>query len=191
MSSPTLRHIIQAIAILVWVRHVAGAARIFSPAKGEHLPPAVQLFPIAMTILVFRLFRTPLETRLVIPGVMAFVGSLLLFEWARKSVRGKFFSYIYSHDTPQFLWTSGPYAYIRNPFYASYLLSYIGAAMMFPGATAYVVVGAMIVFFSLAARHEERKFKGSPLAAEYEAYRRRTGRFIPRWGGISGTDTEF
>lgn len=182
MSLTTLRHIIQAVAILVWVRHVAGAARIFSPAKGERLSPSIQLFPIAIAILIFRLFKTPLETRLVIPGLMAFVGSLLLFEWARRSVRGKFFSYIYSNDTPQFIWTSGPYEYIRNPFYTSYLLSYIGAAMMFPGATAFVVVGAMIVFFFVAARHEERKFQGSPLAAEYEAYRCRTGRFMPRVG---------
>ena len=180
MSLPTLRQIIETVAIVVWVRHFVGAVRIFSPVKGEQPSPSIYLFSLATIVLTYRLFNTRLETRLVIPGVAAFAGSLVLFEWARQSVRGKFFSYIYSRDTPQFIWTSGPYTYIRNPFYASYLLSYIGAAMMFPGIAAFAVVGVMIGYFTLAARHEERKFEGSPLAAEYAVYRRRTGRFIPR-----------
>lgn len=179
---PTLRQIIETVAIVVWGCHVAGAARTFSPPKGERPSPTIYLFTVAVFVLVNRVLTAPLETRFVIPGLVALVGSLFLFEWARQSVRGKFFSYIYSRDTPQFIWTSGPYAYIRNPFYASYMLSYIGAAMMFPGIAAFVVVAVMIAYFALAARHEERKFQSSPLAAEYEAYRRRTGRFIPRLG---------
>jgi protein-S-isoprenylcysteine O-methyltransferase Ste14 len=31
-----------------------------------------------------------------------------------------------------------------------------------------------------AARHEEQKFARSPLAGEYELYRQRTGRFLPK-----------
>jgi protein-S-isoprenylcysteine O-methyltransferase Ste14 len=38
----------------------------------------------------------------------------------------------------------------------------------------------MVLFYSAAARKEERKFESSPLASEYEAYRQRTGRFIPK-----------
>jgi len=177
-----LRQIVQTVAVVVWVRHFTGAARTFSPPKGERPSRTIYMFTLAMGILSYRLFNSRFETRLVIPGLVAFFGSLFLFEWARWSVRGKYFSYIYSKDTPQFIWTSGPYAYIRNPFYASYLLSYIGAALMFPGLTAFAVVAAMIAYFVSAARFEERKFASSPLAAEYAAYRRRTGRFIPRLG---------
>ena len=180
MSSSNLIHIVRTIAILVWIYHFWGAARTFSPAKGEHPSPAMYLFVIAITILISRLFNSRLETRLVIPGLICFVASFVLFEWARRSVRGRYFSYIYSNDTPEFIWTSGPFAYIRNPFYTSYMLSYIGAAMMFPGLTAILVVVGMILFFFLAARLEERKFARSPLAREYEKYRQQTGRFIPR-----------
>jgi len=182
MSLPALRQIVETVAVVVWVRHLIGAFRTFSPAQGERPSPFVYVFSLAVFVLVETVFRARLEARLVIPGLVAFIGSLVLFEWARRSVRGKFFSYIYSKDTPKFIWTSGPYAYIRNPFYASYMLSYIGAAMMFPGIPAFVVVAGMTVYFALAARFEERKFKNSPLATEYEAYRRRTGRFIPRLG---------
>ncbi len=181
MSLPTLRQIIEAVAVVVWARHLIGASRTFSPVKGERPSLSIQLFTIAMAILCYRVFNAPLERRLVVPGLAALIGSFVLFEWAHRSVRGKFFSYIYSHDTPEFIWSSGPYAYIRNPFYASYTLSYLGAAMMFPGVTAFVIVGVMFVYFTLAARHEERKFEGSPLAAEYADYRRRTGRFLPKW----------
>ena len=180
MNAQSLRHFIQAVAVLVWTYQLAGAARTFSAAKGERPSPVIQLFPLAMAVFIYSAFKTPLETRLVIPGLLSLVGSFILFEWARRSVRQRFFSYVFSRDTPEFLWTSGPYAYIRNPFYASYILSYFGAAMMFPGISALVVLVAMIVFFGLAARHEERKFARSPLGAEYEAYRKRTGRFIPR-----------
>lgn len=180
--SLSLRQIVEGVGVVVWLCHFAGAARTFSPPKGEAPSPTIYFFSAATVVLGYRLFNAPLETRLVIPGLAAFVGSLILFEWTRRSVKGRFFSYIYSKDTPQFIWTSGPYKYIRNPFYASYLLSYIGAAMMFPGVAAFAVVAAMILYFASAARFEERKFASSPLAAEYEAYRRRTGRFIP-WLG--------
>ena len=122
-----------------------------------------------------------MDPRLAIPGLAAFAGSFLLFEWARRTIRGKFFSYAFSHDTPQFLMTEGPYAYIRNPFYASYLLAYIGATILFPGLATLLVALMMGAILVNAARHEERKFERSPLAAEFAVYRRRTGRFVPRF----------
>ena len=180
MSGLTLRAIVQFTAILVWFRHIQGAARTFSRAKGELPSPLIYIFTLAIAFLIFGSFNGPFEQRMAIPGLMGLAASLALFEWARQSVRGKFFSYIFSNDIPQFLWTSGPYVYIRNPFYASYLLSYLAAAIMFPAVTSLAVVIGMTIYFNLAARHEEGKFARSSIAAEYEAYRHRTGRFIPR-----------
>jgi protein-S-isoprenylcysteine O-methyltransferase Ste14 len=180
VSPQNLLYFVRAVALGVWVYHLVGAARTFSPVKGEHPSPSMQVFGIAIFVLTYRLFTARLQTQLVIPGLLCFACSIVLFGWARRSVRGKFFSYIYSNDTPEFLCTSGPFAYIRNPFYTSYLLSYVGAAMMFPGMLAYVVVIVMFFFFWRATRLEERKFARSPLAADYSRYRLRTGRFIPR-----------
>jgi protein-S-isoprenylcysteine O-methyltransferase Ste14 len=179
MHTLSLRTAVQIAAILVWIRHFGGAARTFSRAKGEVPSPLIYFFSMAIGIMIYGSFSTPFETRMVIPGLIGLSGSIALFEWARQSVRGKMFSYIFSNDTPEFLWTSGPYAYIRNPFYASYLLSYFAAAIMFPSIASLVVVVGMTIYFNAAARFEERKFARSPLAKEYEAYRRRTGRFIP------------
>ncbi len=181
MTIPHLRSAILWLAVFVWMYHFIGAVRTFRPPKSQPPSALVHVFGISTAILIYMAFRSPLDARLVIPGVLCLLGSLALFDWARRSVRGRFFSYIYSGDTPEFLWTSGPYRYVRNPFYSSYMLSYIGIAIMFHGLVIFAVVIGMIVYFSVAARFEEAKFKSSPLAADYEGFLRRTGRFVPRF----------
>ena len=81
---------------------------------------------------------------------------------------------------PQFLHTRGPYAYVRNPFYLSYLLALVSAALIHPSVLTGAIAIAMYFYFEMAARFEERKFEGSPLRADYAAYKSRTGRFLPK-----------
>jgi protein-S-isoprenylcysteine O-methyltransferase Ste14 len=102
-------------------------------------------------------------------------------------VKGKFFSFAYSNDQPRFLLDRGPYAYIRNPFYTSYLLAYGSAVVLFPGWITAAVFAAMFWILLSAARHEERKFSGSALRFRYEAYKARTGRFLPKLTGRTAT----
>jgi protein-S-isoprenylcysteine O-methyltransferase Ste14 len=180
MSFWSLRHLVEVIVMIVLFRHMQGAAGAFSRIRGQRPSLLLQSFLVADIVVVYKAFNARLDSRLAIPGLAAFVGSFLLFEWSRRAIRGKFFSYAYSEDTPQFLMTAGPYAYIRNPFYASYLLAYAGAVILFPGLATLLVALMMGAVLVNAARYEERKFERSPLAAEFAAYRRRTGRFIPR-----------
>jgi protein-S-isoprenylcysteine O-methyltransferase Ste14 len=180
----TLRHLVEAVVLLVLVRHAQGAAQVFSPVKGQRLSPILYSFVFANAFTFYKVFNAALEPRLVAPGIAAFVGSFVLFEWSLRTIRGKFFSYAGTDDVPQFLLTSGPYAYVRNPFYASYLLAYVGAAILFPGIATFLVFVLMALFLTKVAQFEERKFERSPQAAEYAAYRRRTGMFIPRLSSI-------
>ena len=125
----------------------------------------------------------PLNPWLVVPGCVGMACAWALFEWARRSIRGQYFSYLFSNDTPTQLWTGGPFAYVRNPFYASYLLAMASVALMLPGSIRVLVFAGTAWLLATAARHEERKFARSPFAREYEAYRARTGRFIPKLQG--------
>ena len=111
--------------------------------------------------------------------------ALGLFFWAALSIRGKVFSYAYTQDTPAFLHTSGPYAYVRNPFYDSYLLATAGSLLMWPTWIGAVLAAAMVIYFVSLAKFEEQKFESSPLRAEYERYKARTGRLLPRLSGRS------
>ena len=175
-----LRNVVVAVLNVVFIRQFGVAGSTFTIIRTEGPAPQRLLIPISMLVL-FGLSRSISPSGwLVFAGCVVAACALALLEWARLSVRGKFFSYLFSNDVPEFLWTAGPYAYIRNPFYASYLLAYASAAIMLPSLALLILFGCMVLFYSAAARKEERKFERSALASEYQAYRQRTGRFIPK-----------
>lgn len=113
-------------------------------------------------------------------GVAGLLSSLALFHWAAFSIRGRTFSLAGRDDLPQFVHTSGPYAYIRNPFYASYILAATSTIVMWPSRWGALMVLLAIGYYEWLARYEEGKFSRSPVAAEYRQYKARTGRLFPR-----------
>jgi protein-S-isoprenylcysteine O-methyltransferase Ste14 len=115
----------------------------------------------------------------VVTGLLLCWISLWLFHSARQANRDRPLSIAGSLDQPGHLNQRGPYAYIRHPFYASYLYTWAGGALMGPWWLwcAPLLFG---VIYWRAARAEEDKFLSSPLAADYCDYMQRTGRFLPR-----------
>lgn len=113
-------------------------------------------------------------------GVIGLALALALFNWAAYSIRGRTFSLAGHDDLPQFVHRSGPYAYIRNPFYASYILAGISTIVMWPSRWGALVVVLAIAYYEWLARYEEAKFTQSPVAADYAQYKTRTGRLFPR-----------
>jgi protein-S-isoprenylcysteine O-methyltransferase Ste14 len=168
------------LAIVVFTWQVVGAARTFSIVQGHPPPRRSQLISLSFVAMLIGSRSVLLRTPLVIAGCIGLSSALALFEWARRSIRGRYFSYIFSDDAPAALVTAGPFAYVRNPFYSSYLLSIVSVAVMLPSLVRWAIAAGMVGYFTAAARHEERKFSTSPFAAEYEKYRQMTGRFIPR-----------
>jgi protein-S-isoprenylcysteine O-methyltransferase Ste14 len=76
--------------------------------------------------------------------------------------------------------TSGPYRFVRHPFYVAAGLLMLGVALA--TANALVATASVLVVALLAIRtpKEEQKLEerfGEP----YRAYRARTGAFFPRW----------
>jgi protein-S-isoprenylcysteine O-methyltransferase Ste14 len=172
---------ILALPVLVFVWQVVGAAHTFRPMPGQRGGSILsQLISLAFIGLFYRRDEIELNTSLAVVGICGLIASLVLFEWARQTVRGRLFSYIFSSDTPGFICSEGPFAYIRNPFYASYLLAMLSTAVMWPTVWRFGLVLAMVVYFAGAAMYEERKFARSAVATEYAAYKRGTGRFVPK-----------
>lgn len=83
-------------------------------------------------------------------------------------------------DTPAQLVTCGPYALVRHPFYAAFMLMLLATAAALPhaGTLALLCIGTLQLYRT--ARREEKRLLASPLAARYALYMARTGRFIPR-----------
>ena len=179
-------HLLVGVPLMVAIFwQLRGAGRSFSMVKEEGVKPRVSLISFAFFVTVIEGFNAPLNPYrwMIVPGFAILCFAILLFNAARASIRGKFFSYIYSDDAPQFLHTSGPYRYVRNPFYSSYLLTFLAAAVLAPNLVTIAVPVVMFVFLMFAARHEERKFSRSPdpVAKEYAEYKKRTGMFFPRF----------
>jgi len=109
-----------------------------------------------------------------------YVISLGLFWWCVQVNRARPLSLAFSSDLPDHLVQDGPYAVMRHPFYASYLVCWIAGVL----ATGQWVLLATVVLmgwiYHRAALREEAKFAASPLAGAYARYAASTGRYMPR-----------
>ena len=169
---------VQILLSLIIVWQAVGALRTFTPHRDRRR--RLSLLTVgAFWVVVFGSGAAELFPWGMIFGIPGLLAALALFEWARRTIRGRFFSYINSEDLPQFLCASGPFRYVRHPFYSSYLLSAASAAIMFPNLVTIVGFAVAAFGFNEAARFEEQKFAGSPVAQEYAAYKQHTGRFLP------------
>ena len=104
---------------------------------------------------------------IVLIGVAGMAASLAIFHWAAFSIRGRVFSYAGHDDLPQFVHTSGPYAYVRNPFYASYVLAEISTVVMWPSFWGARFIVLATLYFQWLARFEEAKFARRAVAEDY------------------------
>lgn len=75
----------------------------------------------------------------------------------------------------------GPYALVRHPLYAAYILTYVLIALPRVGPAALLLAALGIAAELLRARNEERVLSAS--FADYAAYAATTPRFLPRFGG--------
>jgi protein-S-isoprenylcysteine O-methyltransferase Ste14 len=77
------------------------------------------------------------------------------------------------------IYTDGPYARVRHPFYLAYCLGWLGTAVA-AGPIQWIPAILLIAWYYRTAREEERHFAASGLSAEYARYRERTGLILPR-----------
>ncbi len=132
---------------------------------------------IAFTVLTL-LWSQPLPAQLA--GLVFELAAGALFVAAILASRQARLKFVFDPENPHGLVKSGPYAHIRHPFYVSYVLFWLGWAVALWTVWVIPSVILFIVLYVQAARMEEAKFAGTPLAEEYAAYRRRTGFFWPR-----------
>ena len=112
-------------------------------------------------------------------GCVLYLSAVGLFWWTIRTSLGKPFSGAFSPDTPVHLMGDGPYRFIRHPFYSSYILTWLAGCVVTAQWWLIPTLLVMIVIYFLASSAEEEKFLRSPLAAAYQQYRSRTGRFVP------------
>ena len=104
-----------------------------------------------------------------------------LFAWSTAHVGTFTLTAAFSNDAPRRLIASGPYRWLRHPFYVAYVLAQLFVLAASASLWAVPMCALMALIYVRAAGHEERKFARSALAAEHAVYVRATGAFWPRW----------
>ncbi len=143
-------------------------------------PLGILLFPRALLTSPLTI-RFPGDEIVQVGGILLVLVGAVLSGWALRSL-GRFTTVRIQLTADQSLITGGPYRWIRHPMYTANLLLALGVTLTFLSLTLWISVGVVSAIAFLRANREERMFLASPrLGPEYAAYRRATGRFLPRF----------
>jgi len=162
----------------------AGAPRDGDPLRAKNASLLVWVHAFAFAVLFYGVGRAvwnrsvpfhPPAWRVAAGATIIAAGAVLAF-WARVSfaswrIRAQL-------DAGHRLATGGPFAMIRNPIYQAMNLLALGTAVWVNDAGAWTGVLLMAIGGGLRARAEEPLLEQA-FGDEYQAYRRRTWRFVP------------
>lgn len=81
--------------------------------------------------------------------------------------------------------TDGVFSLVRNPVFSAMIVCAAGLMLLAPNVVSLVGLIVLVVAIELQVRLAEEPFLRRTLAAEYEAYAARTGRFVPSIGRIA------
>jgi protein-S-isoprenylcysteine O-methyltransferase Ste14 len=87
---------------------------------------------------------------------------------------------LYKAQRENALATAGPYAYLRHPQYAAFILIMIGFLVQWPTLLTLMMFPILAVMYVRLARHEERSALNE-FGEAYARYAAATPGFIPRW----------
>ena len=110
-------------------------------------------------------------------GLVLTLAGYFIFIWSVVARSG----YAVSWEMPetQRLVTWGPYRYVRHPSYLGYFLMFFGLFFLWPNLFALLPLVAIPGYFIITFKEEEllvRRF-----VDEYVEYKKKTGRFIPKF----------
>jgi protein-S-isoprenylcysteine O-methyltransferase Ste14 len=103
-----------------------------------------------------------------------------LFWWAVSVSRGKLAACGQGCVSREIL-STGPYRYIRHPFYAAYNLTWLAGFVATGRWPLALSAAGMAALYESCARDEERAFLRAPMGAAYRVYSARAGRYLPRF----------
>jgi protein-S-isoprenylcysteine O-methyltransferase Ste14 len=89
--------------------------------------------------------------------------------------------FLYHAQRAQRLATAGPYARLRHPQYAGFVLIMLGFLLQWPTLITLAMFPILVAMYVLLARREEREAEAE-FGDEYRRYAARTPAFFPRLG---------
>lgn len=160
-------------------------------ARYHFTSPTLKLGAILISLLViataglfvYWIWALPHPLTAQIVGGLMQGGALAIFLTAISASKKARLRAAFAEENPASLVTDGPYKYVRHPFYTSYVLFWVGWAISLWTLWAVVPVAFLVGLYISAAKGEEQKFAATDFAAEYAAYKAKTGFFWPKMFG--------
>ena len=152
--------------------------------KSSKMPTGMKLISL-VSVVGFALF-TYFSLSDIRPMVMSAISTAIilssaaLFTWSIVTTRDHHFKLAFDPATPNGICSTGPFRYVRHPFYLSYIVFWAGAYVGTLSLAVLVVAIILINLYTYAALAEEAAFSQSDLNGQYAIYRQRTGFIIPR-----------
>jgi protein-S-isoprenylcysteine O-methyltransferase Ste14 len=108
-------------------------------------------------------------------GIGISASSIALYLWTRRTIGPGHLYVALGGEVPGAVCESGPYRYLRHPFYLSYLVAFAAMMIAFPSKLSIAVGVLNGILFVYMAFDDERTLTKSPLGSAYAAYRDRVG----------------
>jgi protein-S-isoprenylcysteine O-methyltransferase Ste14 len=158
----------------------AGAKTFTVPARDSGALLGQLSFISGMACVLGLGFYKALVWYQVLCGTVLALCSVVLYEWARRTVIDRNFYIALGGEVPATVCETGPYRFVRHPFYLSYMIAFFGMVVAFPSVVSASVCVLNVTLFVYMAFDDERVLVRSPLGADYLSYRTRTRMFSPR-----------
>ncbi len=175
-----LRLVVAAALVAAGLAFLVGVRVAFARPAGRHRYSASRISAAVLLAELVAVAAAPVPPRRAAAALAMLAASVALFAWASWTNRARKLGLAFGRAAPGHLQTGGPYALVRHPCYASYLLAFAAGAVAAwtPWLVPALAAGALT--YARAARQEEAAFLEGALAEEYRAYARRVGMFVPR-----------
>jgi protein-S-isoprenylcysteine O-methyltransferase Ste14 len=120
----------------------------------------------------------PPQRGLEIAGVVLTYLGLALTNWSRARL-GRYWSGVVALKQGHRLIQSGPYRFVRHPLYSGLILAAVGIGLCVTTWSSLLGIVSLVACFERRALREDALL-ASEFGGEFEAYRERTGRLLPR-----------
>ncbi|HSD18924.1 MAG TPA: isoprenylcysteine carboxylmethyltransferase family protein [Anaeromyxobacter sp.] len=180
MNEPDFRVAALLALAAVAFTFLGGVRKVFRRPPGPHRYRASLVSGLVLASEGAAIATRPVPGLRMAAAAAILAASLALFLWAARANRDRPLMLAFAATAPEHLQTRGPYAFVRHPFYTSYLLAFLGGlvAAATPWLVPAVALGALTYW--RAASREERSFAESPLCDTHREYAARVGMFVPR-----------
>ncbi|HEY6100011.1 MAG TPA: isoprenylcysteine carboxylmethyltransferase family protein [Anaeromyxobacter sp.] len=169
-----------AALVLVGTAFLVGVRIAFERPTGRHRYRASRVSGAILAAEAIAVAAAPVPPGRGAAALALLALALALFGWAAWTNRARKLGLAFAGAVPAHVQTGGPHGLVRHPFYASYLLAFVGGAVAAGTPWLVPALAAGAFTYWRAARDEEEAFERSPLADAYRRYSGRVGMFLPR-----------